>query len=68
MLMSKEEFVATIQRLARRERERKELAALEKKRRQDYILTDYIMDTARRMKWDRRYRRRRKNRKLSDEN
>lgn len=66
MTMSKEEFVAYIQRMARRERELKEFNAKERQRRLDYIMTDYIMDTARRMKWDRRYRRRRKNKRLSD--
>lgn len=57
MKMTKEEFVAYIQKMARRERERKELEAKEHERRISFIVTDYIMTTARRMKWDRNYRR-----------
>lgn len=57
MKMTKEEFVAYIQKMARREREQKELEAKEHERRINFIVTDYIMTTARRMKWDRNYRR-----------
>lgn len=57
MQMSKEEFVKTIQKMAKRERERKEMKEKEKKRKLSFIVTDYIMSTSRKMKWDRNYRR-----------
>ena len=65
MQMSKEEFVAYIQRMARREREQKELAAMEHERRLKYEMNDYILTVARKAKWTRRYRRRPK--RLSDD-
>lgn len=66
MQMSKEEFVETIMRLARRERQQKELAELERKRRIRYELNDYIITTAGKMRWDRNYRRSRSRRKKWD--
>lgn len=57
MKMSKEEFVAYIQKMARRERERKELEEKERERRINFVVTDYIISTSRKMKWDRNYRR-----------
>ena len=70
MKMSKEEFVEYIQKMARREREKKELEAKERERRINYIVNDYILTTARKMKWDRNYRRTRnpKNRKWDSMN
>jgi len=57
MQMSKEEFVETIMRLARQERQMKELAEKERQRRIRYELNDYIITTAGKMRWDRNYRR-----------
>ena len=57
MKMSKEEFVAYIQRMARREREIKEMQEKERARRLAFEITDYIMTTSRKKKWDRNYRR-----------
>ena len=57
MQMSKQEFVATIQRLARQERQMKELAEKERQRRIRYEINDYIITTAGKMRWDRNYKR-----------
>lgn len=66
MKMSKEEFVAYIQKMARRERERKELEEKERERRINFIVTDYIITTSRRMKWDRNYRRKPRKKRFTD--
>lgn len=59
--MSKEEFVAYIQRMARREREQKEAEEKEKQRRLKFIITDYCCHRWRVVKWGRDYRKKRTN-------
>ena len=61
MTMSKEEFVACIQQMARREREQRDFAEKEQKRREAFMLTDYCCHRWRVVKWGREYRKRRSN-------
>lgn len=59
MQMSKEEFVAVIQRMARQEREQRELNEKEDERMVNWMLNDYFSHRWRMVKWGRDYRKKR---------
>ena len=65
MQMSKEEFVKTVQKCAKREREQKEMQEKEHDRRLEFELRDYIITTSRKNKWGRNYRKSRSRKWIS---